>query len=82
MSKKRIISKFIIFSLLIQLLLPHILTVVRASGTEAIPKTDSITKGVVTASSLVLRSEPSTSSKMLAALPRGTIVDILEKNEE
>lgn len=78
MAKKRFFTKLFVVFLTVALLLPKIFLVASATTLEVTNETINTQRGVVTASSLNLREGPTTSSKALTTLPRGTIVDILE----
>lgn len=80
MVKKRFFKLTLALLLLITLLLPNIATVANASNVESVSTTTYLQKGVVTASHLNFRTEPSTSSKVISVLEKGTIVIILEEN--
>lgn len=77
MAKKRFFTKLFVVFLTVALLLPKIFLVASATTLEVTNETINTQRGVVTASSLYLREGPTTSSKALTTLPRGTIVDIL-----
>lgn len=77
MAKKRLFTKLLVFLLIAGLLLPNFFSLAHAAGQEVVNETTYVRKGVVTASGLNLREKPTTSSKILATLPRGTTVIIL-----
>ena len=77
MAKKRLFSKLLVFLLIAGLLLPYSFSLAHAAGQEVVNETTYVRKGVVTANGLNFREKPTTSSKILATLPRGTTVTIL-----
>lgn len=80
MAKKRLFTKLLVFLLIAGLLLPNLFSLAHAAGQEVTNETTYVRRGVVTASGLNLREKPTTSSKILATLPRGTTVIILEES--
>ena len=82
MAKKRLLTKLLVFLLTAALLLPSLFSLAQAAGQEAVSETTYVRKGIVTASGLNLREAPTTSSKILATLSRGTTVTILGESDE
>lgn len=82
MTLKRLFIKLVVVLLMVTLLLPNFITVASATSTEVTDETSEPTyvrKGIVTATGLHFRSEPSTSSKIISTLPKGAIVNIIEE---
>lgn len=77
MAKKRFLKLTIAF-LLFSLMFPYMLTVASASNVETSSCTTYSQKGVVNATGLNFRTEPTTKSKVIRVLSKGTIVTILE----
>lgn len=82
MAKKRLFLTLISVLLIVALLLPNLFTIAYASNKEAVIEPNYVQKGIVTASNLNFRSEASTSSKIIAVLPQGTAVTILEESSD
>lgn len=81
MAKKRFL-KLTIALLLVTLLIPYISVVASASNVETVSTTTYSQKGIVNASGLNFRTEPSTRSKVIRVLSKGTIVTILGEEGE
>lgn len=81
MAKKRFL-KLTIALLLVTLLIPYISVVASASNVETVSTTTYSQKGIVNVGGLNFRTEPSTKSKVIRVLSKGTIVTILEENGE
>lgn len=81
MVKKRLFARIIIVLFLVTLLLPKMTTIACASSTEGVGE-NQVREGIVTVEGLNFRQEPDMSSKIIAELPIGTKVTILEETEE
>ncbi len=78
MAKKRSMTILFVTVFVLALLLPTFFTLAHAAGQEVVNEPSYVRKGIVTANGLNYREEPSTNSKVIAVLPHGTTVTILE----